>query len=437
MKKGVPFYWGAAQEHSFNTLIDKLTHAPLLQLPDFGKTFELECDASGIGIGSVLLQEGKPIAYFSEKLSGPSLNYSTYDKELYALLRVLETWRHYLWPKEFVIHYNHESLKYIRGQAKLNKRHAKWVEFIETCPYIIKYKRGKKNVIAHALSRHYTMLSQIDHKFFGIESIKKLYAMDVDFKDTYENYREGRTWNKYVLQDDLLYRTNKLCVSASSVHLLFLQEGNGGGLMRHFGVKKAEDVLTAHFFWPKMRHDVERYVSPCMTCNKAKSRLNPHGLYMPLPVPSVPWEDICMDFFLVLPRTKRGRDSVFVVVDRFSNMAHFIPCHKSDNASHVADLFFTEIVRLHGVPDTIVSDRDAKFLSDFWRTLWFKLGTKLLFSTICHPQMDGQTEVVNRTLSTMLWAVLKTNLKLWEKCLPHIDLLPLPPSEMTCFDASQ
>jgi hypothetical protein len=92
-KKGVPFYWGAAQEHSFNTLINMLTHAPLLQLPDFGKTFELECDASGIEIGGVLLQEGKPIAYFSKKLSGPSLNYSTYDKELYALVRVLQTWQ--------------------------------------------------------------------------------------------------------------------------------------------------------------------------------------------------------------------------------------------------------------------------------------------------------------------------------------------------------
>jgi hypothetical protein len=98
-KKGVPFYWGAAQEHSFNTLIDKLTHAPLLQLPDFGKTFELECDATGIGIGGVFLQEGKLIAYFSEKLSGPSLNYSTYDMELYALVHVLETWQYYLCPK--------------------------------------------------------------------------------------------------------------------------------------------------------------------------------------------------------------------------------------------------------------------------------------------------------------------------------------------------
>jgi hypothetical protein len=133
-KKGISFHWGAAQDQAFHTLIDKLTHAPLLQLPDFGKTFELECDTSGIGIGGVLLQEGKPIAYFSEKSSGPSLNYSTYDKELYASVRVLETWQHYLWPKEFIIHSNHESLKHIRVQAKLNKRHAKMVEFIETFP---------------------------------------------------------------------------------------------------------------------------------------------------------------------------------------------------------------------------------------------------------------------------------------------------------------
>jgi hypothetical protein len=131
-KKGVPFSWGTQQENAFDMLKDKLTHAPLLQLPNFNKTFELECDASRIGLGDVLLQERKPIAYFSEKLSGPVLNYSTYDKELYALVRCLETWQHYLWPKEFVIYSDHESLKHIRSQGKLNHRHAKWVEFIES-----------------------------------------------------------------------------------------------------------------------------------------------------------------------------------------------------------------------------------------------------------------------------------------------------------------
>ncbi|WVZ80713.1 hypothetical protein U9M48_028170 [Paspalum notatum var. saurae] len=266
-KKGVPFAWGNSQEVAFNTLKDKLTHAPLLQLPDFNKVFELECDASSIELGAVLLQEEKPVAYFSEKLSGASLRYSTYDKELYALVRTLQTWQHYLWHREFIIHSDHEALKHIRTQTNLNCRHANWVEFIESFPYIIKHKNGKEN------------------------------------------------------------------------------EAHGGGLMGHFGVYKTHEVLAAHFFWPRMRRDVERLVARCTTCQKAKSRLSNHGLYMPLPVPTSPWLDISMDFVLGLPRTKKGRDSIFVVVDRFSKMAHFIPCHKTDDASSVAELFFREIIR--------------------------------------------------------------------------------------------
>jgi hypothetical protein len=403
--------------------------------------FELECDASGIGLGGVLLQEGKPVAYFSETLSGARLNYSTYDKELYALVRTLQTWQHYLWPRKFIIRSDQEALKHIRSQTNLNRRHATWVEFIEFFPYIIKHKNGKDNIIANALSRRYTMLSQLDFKFFGLQTVKEQYADDSDFKDIVMHCKGGKPWGKFHVNDGFLFRANKLCIPASSIHLLLLQEAHGGGLMGLFGVYKTQEILAAHFFWPQMRRDVERFVARCTTCQKAKSHLNNHDLYMPLPVPTSPWLDISMDFVLGLPRTMKGMDSIFVVVDRFSKMAHFIPCHKTDDASSIAELFFRKIIRLYGVPHTIVSDRDAKFLSHFWRSLWNKLGTKLLFSTTCHPQTDGQTEVVNRTLSTMLRAVLDKNLKLWEDCLPHVEfaynlVLHIPPQNCALFKLS-
>jgi hypothetical protein len=188
---------------------------------------------------------------------------------------------------------------------------------------------------------------------------------DADSKDVLLHCKDGKVWNKFIINDGFVFRANKLCIPTSFVRLLLLQEAHGGGLMGHFGAKKTKDVLAGHFFWQKMRRDVEQFFARCTTCQKAKSRLNPHGLYMPLPVPSAPWKHISMDFILGLPRTRKGRDSVFVVVDRFSKMAHFIPCYKTDDATHVADLFFREIIRLHGIPNIIVSDRDAKFLSHF------------------------------------------------------------------------
>ena len=420
MKKHVAFTWGQAQEEAFTAIKGKLINPPCLALPNFDKPFEVECDASGVGIGAVLMQDRRPIAYFSEKLSGATLNYPTYDKEMYALIRALETWQHYLLPREFVVHTDHESLKYLKGQHKLNKRHAQWMEFLEPFPYVIKYKQGKENVVADALSRRYVLLSTLDAKLLGFEHIKDLYPVDQDFSETFEKC-EKMASGDYFRHDGFLFRLGKLCVPSGSLRELLVREAHGGGLMGHFGIAKTLGVIQEHFYWPRMKRDVERICGNCVTCRKAKSKVQSHGMYTPLPIPSSPWVDISMDFVLGLPRTKRGRDSVFVVVDRFSKMAHFIPCHKTDDASNVADLFFREIVRLHGMPRTIVSDRDTKFLSYFWKTLWSKLGTRLLFSTTCHPQTDGQTEVVNRTLSTLLRAIIKKNIKTWEDCLPHVE----------------
>ncbi|XP_031126079.1 uncharacterized protein LOC116028495 [Ipomoea triloba] len=376
IKKDTIFKWGPKQEQAFDTLKQKLTTAPVLVLPCFDKTFELECDASGIGIGAVLMQDKRPIAYFSEKLGGATLNYPTFDKEFYAIIRALETWQHYLWFKDFILHTDHEALKHLKGQSKLNKRHAKWLEFIEAFPYKIAYKKGTENKVVDALSRRY---------------------------------------------NGFLFKENRVCIPNCSLRVSLISESHGGGLMGHFGISKTYDALHKHFYWPRMKKDVETFVNNCTTCHHAKSKSLPQGLYTPLSVPSGPWLDISMDFVLGLPMSSKRKDSIFVVVDRFSKMARFIACTKTDDATHIANLFFVEIVKLHGIPKTIVSDRDTKFLSHFWRVLWAKIGTKLLFSTTCHPQTDGQTEVVNRTLSQLLRSVISKNLKSWEECLPHVE----------------
>lgn len=228
--------------------------------------------------------------------------------------------------------------------------------------------------------------------------------------------------------------------------------------MGHFGFDKTMAILRGHFYWPKMKKMVKNFCNKCLTCRKAKSRSHPYGLYQPLPIPTVPWVDLSMDFMLGLPVIDR-KDTIMVVVDRFSKMAHFIPCSKSHDATKIAEFFFRDIVKLHGIPRTIVSDRDPKFLGHFWRTLWKQLGTKLVYSTTCHPQTDGQTEVVNRTLGALLRTTLGDNKMAWLDCLPlmefaynraphsatklspfevvygfkpltPLDLLPLPPAQI-------
>nr|KYP35911.1 Retrovirus-related Pol polyprotein from transposon 17.6 [Cajanus cajan] len=265
VKKNVEFIWGEKQERAFLALKDKLTHAPLLALPDFSRTCELECDASRVGIRAVLLQGGQPIAYFSEKLKGASLNYPTYDKELYALVRALQNWEHYLIPKEFVIHSDHESLKYLRGQGKLNKRHAKWVEFLEQFPYVIKYKKGKNNVVVDALSRRHALLVSFGSQFLGFDHIKELYSNDSEFNDYYTQYL-AKPQRGFYISEGYLYKEGRICIPQGSTRKLLVKESHEGGLMGHFGVEKTLSFLKDKLFWPHMRRDVERFCSRCIAC---------------------------------------------------------------------------------------------------------------------------------------------------------------------------
>ena len=244
-KKGSTDVWLESHEKAFSALKRALCNAPLLQLPDLAKTFEVECDASDIGIGRVLHQEKRHIAYFSEKLTGAILNYPTYDKELYALVRVLKTWKHYLWPHEFVIHSDHAALSYLKSQAHLNRLHARWVEFQETFPYVVVHKKGKENIVADALSQRYVLLTHVQTKVLGFALIKELYASDPFFAPIFEHCLRLREFESYFIFEGYLYKADRLCIPRSSIRLLLIQEAHES--RGHFGISKTLAALREHF----------------------------------------------------------------------------------------------------------------------------------------------------------------------------------------------
>ena len=272
VKKDTSFCWTEKQDQAFKRLKALLTNALVLALPNFAKTFELECDESGVGISAMLLQGGHPIAYFSEKLHGVTLNYPTYDKELYALVRALKTWEHCLVSKEFVIHSDHESLNYLKGQDKLNKFHAKWMEFLEQFPYIIKYKKGNTNIVEDALSGRHALFSKLGAQILGFENITELYKEDKDFASTFVQCEHRAQGGFYVFEGYLL-KEAKLCIPQGTHRKLLVKETHEGGLVGHFGVDKTLELLKEKLFWPLRRKGVQRHCFRCISCLKAKSKV--------------------------------------------------------------------------------------------------------------------------------------------------------------------
>jgi hypothetical protein len=216
------FHWTEEAEKSFKLLKEKITEQPVLVLPDFSKTFQVRCDASGFMVGAVISQDNRPIAYFSEKLNDAKMKYSTYDKEFYAVIQALKKWRHYLVPKEFILYSDNHALQFITRQEKLNQKHAKWVEFMQNFTFVIKHISGTANKVVDALSRKCLILQEFRVKTLGFDSLKDMYKDDSDFKDAYEAcenpvLRDRSQWIEYLIQDGLLFKGNQLCIPKSSM----------------------------------------------------------------------------------------------------------------------------------------------------------------------------------------------------------------------------
>jgi hypothetical protein len=446
-KKSATFSWGSKQQEAFDELRRRLCGAPVLTLPEGVEDMVVYCDASHQGLGAVLMQRGRVIAYASRQLKPHEGNYPTHDLELGAVVFALKMWRHYLYGVKCTIFTDHKSLKYLMDQPNLNMRQRRWLDVVKDYDCEILYHPGKANIVADALSRNpigapirglclrMTVMAPL------LELIGK--AQEEAVLDVNAN-RERIAGEIPKLDRDsrgLLTRYGRIWVpQLGGNRQILLEEAHKSKFSIHPGATKMYRGLREDYWWPCMKRDVARCVEECLTCRKVKAEhQRPHGKLQPLEIPVWKWEQITMDLITKLPKTPRGFDAIWVIVDRLTKSAHFLPIQESSSAEKLAEIFVREIVRLHGVPVSIVSDRDTRFTSRFWERFQVEMGTKLHFSTAFHPQTDGQSERTIQTLEDMLRACVLDFGGSWDRYLPLAEFsynnsfhasIGMPPFEM-------
>ncbi|WOH00777.1 hypothetical protein DCAR_0520152 [Daucus carota subsp. sativus] len=392
-------------------------------MPDFTKCFIIEADASGFGLGAVLLQEGHPIAYFSKVLGPRGRLKSIYEKELMAIVLAVLKWKHYLLGRHFVIRTDQQSLKYLMEQREVGPEYQRWVSKLMAYNFTILYKSGATNRVADALSREFWTEVELGALLVSGGSSWVEYASDIRkhefISQLTSDIQQGRAvpTGYHLEHGDLKYKGRLVLPPKSALIATILHDYHDSPLGGHSGDFKTYKRIASDWFWPGMRKEIAQYVRQCSICQQAKSStLSPGGLLQPLSIPTLVWDAISMDFVEGLP-TSHGWNTVLVVVDRLTKYSHFIPLKHPYTAASVAEVFVREVVKHHGFPTTIVSDRDRVFVSLFWAELFKLQGTLLHKSTAYHPQSDGQTEVVNKSLETYLRCFIQDHPKSWSKWL--------------------
>ncbi|GJS47703.1 ty3-gypsy retrotransposon protein [Tanacetum coccineum] len=389
--------------------------------------FVVEVDASATGIGAVLLQNNCPISFFSRKLGPRMCVAATYQKELFVIVEAVYKWRQYLVGRRFIIRTDHKNLKELMQQVVQTPAQQKYVRKLMGFDFVVEYKPGEANQVADALSRLYEEEESVTASFMAIsqpvvgllEELKKENKTLEELVNLHHQIEKGSAPAGFRREQGFLVFQNRYFVGKESqLKGLLLREFHDTPSAGHGGVKKMLVGLSSLFYWPGMRRSVEDYIKQCLVCQQTKYSTQAIGGYLqPLPTPSAVWEDVSMDFITGLPASK-GLTVILVVVDRFSKYAHFGPLPTSFNGHKVAEVFLDMVVKLHGIPKTIVSDRDPIFLSKFWTELFGLSGTQLNHSTAYHPQSDGQTEVVNRGLEQYLRAMASDRPQQWVRFLP-------------------
>jgi hypothetical protein len=353
LKKSVVTYdWEEACNEAFETLKGILVKTPVLKLPDFDKDLEIHSNASDFIIGGVIVQDGKPVAFESKKLSETERRWPTHEKELWAVIHCLKTWGHYIGSKDVVVWTDNVTLKYFATQPKLSSKQVRWQDTLALFNVDIRHKPGKENIVLDALSRKH----QLRVVYVGETELQKEVRLascrDVFAKEVRQNIQNGPKSHFHLRNGLLWYKKNRLYVLEGKMRDTFLKECHDGLLVGHGGVKRTTTFLKKSYYWHNLKDSAEEYVKTCLTCQQNRT-LNKKqvGLLQPLPIPKGTWESVSMDFMVSLPPSK-GFDAIMVVVNRFSKMAHFNPRKDEATAQKMGRLFFSHIFKHHGLPRT-------------------------------------------------------------------------------------
>ncbi|KAF1313487.1 Pol protein, partial [Globisporangium splendens] len=425
LKKDNEWEWSEEHQAAFAEVKKSLREAPVLALADHEKPFHVVCDASDYAIGCALMQhddEGKErvVSYQSRQLRPAERNYPVHDKELLAMKYALAKFRVYLLGEEqFAIYTDHASLRTAVKTPHLSQRMARWFSFFAEYNFVVHYKPGKSNILADALSRRpdYDPKNKSDDTNGACRLCEDVNAIATGVTSTIqEEITEGYKQDE-ACQELIKGSSKGVVPNDEGLRHRLLYEYHDGPSSGHLGREKTFLSLSRDYYWPHMYKWVRKYVRTCEVCQRVKPSGSTQAPLRSLAVPSDSWKSVSMDFIFGLPRDTHGRNGILVFVDRFSKMVHLAPVSDKISAEKTAKVFVDVVFRLHGLPVEIVSDRDTRFTSKFWRALFGLLDTKLSMSTAAHPETDGQTERVNRVLEDVLRSYA-TSFKEWSEFLP-------------------